>query len=118
MFACDPGNIMNRGPEEYYTSSPYQLPEHAHIEKVEWEAEVPPKTWIKAQIRSAATVEALASASWQGAEGMATWLENGQPIRQIKSDGRWVQYRLALGAINSGNTPRLSEVRVHYAIEG
>ena len=38
----------------------------------------------------------------------------GDQIRGIDAAGRWVQYRLALGAVNGGNTPRVSEVRVSY----
>ena len=41
-------------------------------------------------------------------------LRNGQAVDGAAFAGQWVQYRLALGAVNSGRTPRVTEVAVIY----
>jgi len=114
MIWVDPGNVMDRGDEEYYTSCAHKLPEGAKVTSIEWEAELQVKTWVKAQLRSAKTEEALADAPWQGPDGEGSWFEGEQPIGNMKQNGPWVEYRLALGARNSGNTPRISSVSIHY----
>jgi hypothetical protein len=114
MLSVDPGNIMDRGPEEYYISSPYELPAGAEIERICWKAELQPKTWVKAQIRMAQTRKLLSDATWQGFAGENTWFENNQTIKNLPQRGQWIQYRLALGAINGGNSPRITCVEVEY----
>ena len=112
MLQVQPGNILDGSEREYYTSAPFELPAGAAVTRVGWDAELGPKTWVGAQLRSAPTAEALEHAEWLGPDDGAGWFTNDQ---QIAAAGRWVQYRLALGAVNSGSTPRVTEVRVHYA---
>ena len=101
MIVVDPGNVMNRGSEEYYVSSGRELPVGAQVTGISWDAELPPKTWVRAWLRFAATEHELTNSPWQ------------EPT-SLPQTGRWVQYRLALGAVNSGNSPRVREVRVSY----
>jgi len=105
MLPVDPGNIMDRGPEEYYISSSHQLPEGAQVKTIRWEAELQPKTWVKAQLRFAKTEEGLATAPWQESDA-----------GEFNQTGSWIQYRLALGAINGGNSPRVHSVEVEYDV--
>lgn len=114
MLGVPTGNILDRGPEEYFISSPFLLPENARVDKIAWKAEIPPNTWVRAQLRSAVTAEQLAQATWHGAGGRERWLENGQNIARMRQPGRWVQYRLALGAANGGNSPRVTEVALSW----
>lgn len=114
MTTVDPGNIMDRSQEEYYISSGYQLPEGAKVIKICWEAEIPPKTWVKAQIRFAYTKKHLDDAVWQGPDDTQLWFNNGQTVNRLNQNGCWIQYRLALGAVNGGNSPRVTEVSVFY----
>ena len=115
MTAVEPGNQLDRGDEEYYVSSPHELPKGARATEISWEAEVPAKTWVRAQLRFASTREELAQAAWIGPDGADSWYDDHTQEQPAQSPGGWVQYRLALGAINSGCTPRLTEVTVHYA---
>ncbi len=114
MTAVGPGNLMDRGPEEYYLSSPFKLPKGACVREISWRAEVPAKTWVKAQLRFADTRENLQKSPWIGPEGEGSWFENHQKVQAQEGTGAWVQYRLALGAINSISTPRVTEVGVYY----
>ena len=114
MTAVEPGNLMDRGAEEYYISSSFKLPKGVSVTKIAWEAETPSKTWVKAQLRFADTQEGLEESPWIGVEGERSWFENHQNVQTSASAGTWVQYRLALGATNSGCTPRVTEVNINY----
>ena len=114
MRAVEPGNLLDRGDEEYYVSSACELPEGTHATAISWEAEVPPKTWVRAQLRHAATEAELERATWVGPGGEDTWFENRARVPAIEGTPRWAQYRLSLGAVNGGRTPRVTEVCVSY----
>ncbi len=126
MTAVEPGNIVDRGPEEYYISAPFQLPVGSKVTGISWQAQVPPKTWVRAQLRLADSKENLQNAAWIRRDGTDSWFENGEAmtleagemktLARRASEGPWVQYRLALGATNSCGTPRVSEVSVSYSI--
>lgn len=105
MTCAAVGNLLDRGPEEYYTSAPHRLPGPARVTGIRWEAIVSPTTWVKAWLRCASSAEALARSPWTGAGEGADALE-----------GTWVQYRLALGAANGCGTPRASAVSVDYEL--
>ena len=115
MRAVDPGNILDRGPEEHYVSEPFRLPEGYAVTEVSWKAELPPKTWVKAQLRFADSEAGLATGEWTGSEGPDSGFENAQKVNAAAFRGKWVQYRLALGAVSGGGTPRVSEVRIGYS---
>ncbi|MAE65719.1 MAG: hypothetical protein CMJ18_15730 [Phycisphaeraceae bacterium] len=114
MCAVNPGNIVDRGAEEYYVSKPFELPRGACIESISWDADVPAKAWVKAQIRTAESSDELPTAKWYGPETSRSWYENNQAVPPGACRGRCVQYRLALGATSGGATPRVKEVRVPY----
>ncbi|WP_168735695.1 FG-GAP repeat domain-containing protein [Cohnella fermenti] len=110
----DIGNVMDRGPEEYYESRAIELPMGSGLTGISWTADLAPKTWVKAQIRTAASKESLLGAAWQGPDGTAdSWYGNGAESSAPLA-GPWIQYKLALGALNSGGTPRVSEIRLIY----
>ena len=110
MVGVDVGNIRDRGNEEYYTSSIIEMPADTVLSHISWEADIPAKTWVKAQARMAETRDELNQTAFTGPDGSAaTWYERGEQIRQ-PATGRLVQYRLALGAVNSLNTPRITAV--------
>ena len=114
ISSVGPGNIMDRGPEEYYVSAPFRLPDGASVTRLSWQAETPVKTWVKAQLRSADTKEGLGSSPWYGPGAGSDWFDTGQEVQLEEQTGRWVQYKLALGATNGGSTPRLTRVDVEY----
>ncbi|MDP7740723.1 MAG: VCBS repeat-containing protein, partial [Lentisphaeria bacterium] len=115
MTSVEPGNILDRGPEETYESSVFKLPDGATAVGISWQAEVPSKTWVKAQLRFAETREALAEADWLGPAGVSSWFANGDAVEATAFAGYWLQYRLALGAANALSTPRVTSVEVAYA---
>jgi hypothetical protein len=115
MISLEAGNQRDRGPEEYYVSAPFELPAGARVRRISWEADLPPKTWVRAQLRFAPSREGLEEAKWQGPGGGEGWFGCGDSAEGTRQTGRWVQYRLALGAVGGGNTPRVTEVSVAYS---
>lgn len=113
MCAVEPGNLMDRGPEEYYLSAPFKLPAGHTLREVAWDAQLPPQSWVRLQLRAAPTRKGLKQAAWQGPAGEGSWWENYQRVEGVK--GKWVQYRLALGARQCGASPRVREVVIYYA---
>ena len=105
MYAMEPGNLMTRGPEEYYTSAPYVADRDLTVSGVKVEGEIPEKTWVKALVR-------VDGGAWREPAGCA--------VRK----GQKLQYRLELGAYNSLRTPRVRKVTVGFdegvsaAVEG
>ena len=118
MTRVGSGNQRDRGPEELYTSAPYELPDGVEALRVNWEADVPEGTWVRAQVRVAETEEALAQAAWLGPEGEGSWGGYGDAIALPTAQARWMQYRLALGARDGCGTPRVSAVRVSWTAAG
>ena len=106
-------NMTENSEQEYYVSEPHHLPEGARVRRLDWEAELPPKTWVRAQLRSASSPEGLEAAEWTTGREQE-WLERGEAVPAGATQGRWVQYRLALGAVSGGCTPRVREVRVEH----
>jgi len=116
MTAVGPGNIMNRGPEEYYVSPPFKLPPEASAQKISWETELPPKSWVRAQLRFANSKEGLEQVTWMGPTGEDNWYDNHQQIEATDFAGKWIQYKLALGSRHSVSSPRVKEVAVYYGM--
>ena len=115
ISSVDPGNLADRGPDEYCLSAPFELPDGSAVASISWEAETRPKTWVKAQLRFAATKQGLETVPWTGPNGPNTWYEKTHLATGRDGPQRWVQYRLALGSANSVSTPRVTQVDVHYA---
>ncbi len=101
MGNVDLGNILDRSDEEFYVSKAHELPKGAKIVNIDWNAELPLKTWIKAQLRTAPTFEGLEDANWQ-------------EIDALEQNGLWMQYKLILGAKNCCASPRIKKVTVNY----
>lgn len=101
------GNQRDRGPEEHYVSAPFELPRGARVRDITWDADVPAGTWVRADVRFARSRARLAEAQWQE-------VTDTSAASSLRHSGRWVQYRLALGAPWGAGTPRVREVRVRY----
>jgi hypothetical protein len=114
ISAVEPGNLMDRGPAEFYESCPLELPRAAGVQSIAWEAETPGQTWVRAQVRAAETRAGLAAAPWCGPGGPGTWFERPGETPASRPHGRWLQYRLALGAPVSCGSPRVRAVEVRY----
>ena len=55
MSAVEPGNILTRGPEEFWNSEPHRMDAGAVVDRIDVPADCPPKTGVKATARAAAT---------------------------------------------------------------
>ena len=103
MVSPEPGDVLSRGPEEFWISPPHGVGSAAAtVAGIDIEADTPPKTWVRATARAAATEDALAAAEWRDPEGL-----------EIPADG-FLQLRLALGAENSLSSPRVTRATVRF----
>jgi hypothetical protein len=114
MLSVDPTNIMDKGPEEFYTSKPHEIPSGARVKRVSWNAVLQKETWLKLQVRFAVSPDGLKSAPWQGERGENSWFTRPQGVTDLKTSGKWMQYRLALGARNGGNSPLVKSVEIDF----
>ena len=106
MCTVDPGNIMDRGPKERYTSEIYEAKKGAILRSITWEGECTSTSWVEVECRAANTREALEKTEWQT-------VENGADLTKLHMMG-CVQYRLALCAKCSCGTPRIYKVTVDF----
>ena len=98
--------MLDRKPEETYITPAMDA---AAVTCVGWEGEIPKKTWVNCQIRTADTLEDLEQAPFVGSDGTEnTRLEKDQQLPACK--GKLMQVKLFLGAVNSGSSPRITEI--------
>ena len=114
ITSVGPGNIVDRGPEEHYVSKPFKLPGGESVSEISWEAEVPPRSWVRAQLRFSDTEAGLGKSPWQGPGEGSAWFEDHAAVSAREQSGKWMQYRLALGAEEGLRTPRVTQVDVSY----
>ena len=98
MTAVEPGNQLDRSPSEFYFSEPLKCAEAKRVLSARVTADIPPKTWVKVTVRSAATKEALEQAEWH------------EPTDYRMAGAGFLQYRLELGATLSLRSPRVTAV--------
>lgn len=115
IFHADLGNVLDRSMVEHFVSRVHRVPDGGRLTGVEWEGQVPPKTWVSAQIRHAGDEESLATAPWLGPDGTQDSHFTGDTGDCDLAVGPFVQYRLALGAVNAVATPRLESVTMTVA---
>ena len=102
MCTIDPGNIMDRGDREHYTSEPIHLRPEEILKSVEWEGHCTSSSWVELEVRTADQEDNLARADWQR-------INAGADLRSMNLHGI-VQYRLALCAKCACGTPRITKV--------
>ena len=108
MVPTDAGNVMTRGPEEYYITPAAEV---ADLHSVSWEGHIPEKTWVNCQIRTANTLEELDAAAFIGPDGTEnSRFDRKETIPEALIHGSFLQIKLFLGAVNSGNSPRITEI--------
>lgn len=108
MVPTDVGDILDRSPEEFYITEAFALPD---LRSVGWTADIPAKTWVNCQIRTAKTAQELENAAFVGPDGTGnSRFDCDQTIDPALLAGEYVQIKLYIGAVNSGNTPRITEI--------
>ncbi len=114
MYAVDPGNLMDRGAEEFYISEPFRIPDGNRFRSIHWESHDPPNTWVRAQVRTASCRDGLDSAPWRGVKDSRELFAKGENPAGEPILEDWIQYRLALGSANGANSPRVSSVTLEF----
>jgi len=106
----DPGNAMDRGPGEAYTSPAIPIG-HAVPVHLDWDAVVPVGTTLLFQFRSADSSEELDGLPWLGPDGRAGhWQVPGPIIAPVRA--RFVQYKATFVSRTGAASPRLRSVSV------
>ena len=103
-------------PEGELLSRPLLLPAADAVPALAWQADTPPGTAVKCQVRSAPDVGG-APGKWTalcGPDGTAASFHttSGAPLAPLHRRHRWVQYRVVLSTRDDSATPALREVRV------
>ena len=106
MTTVDPGNILDRGDRERYTSERKRLPEETVLTGITWEGECTSTSWVELSVRAASSEAELVTTGWQR-------VESGEDLTTRSLSGV-VQYQVALCAKCACGTPRIKRVRVTY----
>ena len=106
MCTVDPGNVVDRGPKEHYTSEAKELPAGAIVKRITWEGECTSTSWVEVEMRCAKDEKTLENTPWKP-------VESGAEISELGLSGV-IQYRLSLCANCSCGTPRITAVEVEY----
>jgi len=115
MAPVDAGNLMDRGPEEYYVSEVLPIPAGISKTAARWEGTIPDSCWVRIQFRSGFDLVSLSETAW------SDWYGEGANDFKAAPQDCLLQYRLALGARCSCGTPRITSVvidieRAHTAL--
>ena len=99
---------MNRSPEETYITPVMSA---QGVSCVGWEGSIPEKTWVNCQIRTANSGEELEGKPFVGIDGTEnSRIACGQTVPDQLLSGAFMQVKLFIGAVNSGNSPRITEI--------
>ena len=110
----DHGNAYTRQPVEYYVSPTIVL-EGQTPALLSWEANAPPDTALKMELRWAASEAELDGALWQGPAGRGSFYErSGDAVRGMPAGACWLQYRASYVSMYGRNSPKLREVRFEF----
>ena len=104
LTAVEPGNQLDRGPEEYYISEARRV-DGKSIVGWSFEGECPPDTWLKLRFATAESPEALESAPW------SEWQAAGDFVTTLPAK-TYARYQLALGARIGLRSPRVTAINV------
>ena len=114
MCNVDPGNIMDRSFDEYYESVPHKIPKNCGVRKIYWDATIPRKCDVFAQLRVADSLEELEKKPWLGPTNTKNRFRAHDFVDKLLFSGKYVQYRLSLYAHNGVETPRVKSVTVEF----
>lgn len=98
----DHGEVHNRSHDYHYVSAPRQFAAAKSLSAFNWTADLPERTSVRFQIRSASTKEGLEKAAWIGPKGAGSSFETPTAAANIALKGPWVQFRATLSNPGGG----------------
>jgi hypothetical protein len=115
-ISTDAGHTYDRGWVEEFVSRVFDLGSAVEPTWIDFDADVPMGTQLRLQVRSAADVDALATAPWRGPGGTADSYYETAPARlpAAHRGHRFVQYRALFRMPNAAASPVLHRVAIHY----
>ena len=114
MTSTEPGNIMDRSFNEYYESVPHAIPAGEGVTAIYWDADIPAKCDVFAQLRVGDTLEELEKSPWLGSTMEGSRFRAHDFVDREFFNGKYMQYRLILYAFNGVETPRVRSVTVEF----
>ena len=112
LTSHDFGNAYTRQPLDRYISPPFDLAGQVPM-SLHWDAQVPPTTQLKFQLRWADSKPDLERAPWCGPAGEGAYYEaSGQPLKGLSAGLRYLQYRAEFVSLYGCVSPQLREVRI------
>lgn len=110
LATVHPGNIMDRGPAEYYDSEPLPVPAGTEKITVSYEGQLLGKGYVRLYVKAAASEAELSSAEWIETEpGKITDLH-----KFLSGTSGFAAYRLALCAPCSAGNVRINYVKAEF----
>lgn len=107
LSTVHPGNLLDKGPREYYESEPLEVPDKAKKAGLFVKAEFLGKGWMEVQWKFAEAKDSLDKAEWLPVS------KNGE-YTDIPEGTKAASYRLALCAPCSAGNVRVSEVTAEF----
>jgi hypothetical protein len=107
----DAGHLYTRRLEEQYESAPLEVPPGRRVGGLAWTGDLPRRTALKLQLRTAATRAGLSKATWTGAAGKGSFFDRPTPqLQPFAGSPRWIQYRVTFTSSDGGDWPVLADV--------
>ena len=107
--SVDYGNVYDRRLRWGYVSAPFRFGSRPP-ESIHWEAKTPFATFVRFQLRTAATEEALGSAAWRGPAAALFYTRSGEAVGAVTAGHAWMQYRIELGITRGTGNPEVTAV--------
>jgi len=113
MTVTDPGNVFDRRLSYSYVSPAKEIAGASRLGAINWNADTPPGTSLRFQVRSAKTADGLALAKWEGARGVDSDFTSPAISAGLRLHGPWVQFQAILEN-PGGGLPILSAVTLEF----
>ncbi|MEI6480529.1 MAG: fibronectin type III domain-containing protein, partial [bacterium] len=97
-----------------FTSSVLDLGQNSFPTTLSWNAATSSSATVSFQLRSATSLAALATSSWEGPSSTGGfYIYPGQAVDSVNNGNRYFQYRATLSG-DTTNTPTLNDVTLNY----
>jgi len=99
-----------------FISSPINMNGTAYFGSINWTANIPNKTNVRLQIKTAETKIGLSGFAFIGPDGTTNsyYTKSGQRIYYENNGSKWIQYELFLNTSNLFISPTIKDIQIYY----